>query len=169
MQTNCKNYCIFCSRLCFIFHYGVLCRRVQYFSLGMWPMIWKSVCIHFSKLQPVFPEFIWQLSPSSHAINSRIFSKISQTFTKIVRFFFLFYLLFETNKCFFYLDSTKDTFPFLIEANNNCEWFWKMYGKLLIFGYFSGNVTISTVSVAFVLIMTGEFNVKYLYHAFRVV
>lgn len=55
-----------------------------------------------------------------------------------------------------------------MEANNRCEWIWPFYAKLLLFGYFTGNVMMSIVSVVIVRLIYGNFRVEYLYHAFRV-
>lgn len=53
-------------------------------------------------------------------------------------------------------------------ANEQSEWVWPFYGKLVLFGYILGNITISIASVIFVRLMTGTFDVEYMYHEFRI-
>lgn len=65
------------------------------------------------------------------------------------------------------LDEGQNSFIFLENVNNKCEWMWRNYFKLVMKGFFIATVTISIISVFFCLYMYGNFDPNHLYYPAR--
>lgn len=59
-----------------------------------------------------------------------------------------------------------DSFHFLIETNEFCEWIWPYYFKMMITSVFIA-VVMTIVSILFGFYITGHFTTNYLYRPFR--
>lgn len=67
------------------------------------------------------------------------------------------------------LDEKRDFFAFLMKANVESESFWPTYLKYVVAGFFLSSAANCAVSVLYLRIMNRDFDVKYLYHPYKVV
>lgn len=68
---------------------------------------------------------------------------------------------------FEYIDENDDSFQFLARANSKCEWIWKMYIKLVLFGFPSTTFLAAAASVAICWLAKGNFDAKYLFYPLK--
>lgn len=64
-------------------------------------------------------------------------------------------------------DENDDTFQFLVETNETCEWIWKFYFKFVICGFAVCTLIVSSLSFLFCLLINDHFDSRYVYHPFR--
>lgn len=65
------------------------------------------------------------------------------------------------------LDKNEDSFHFLADANNTCEWMGSIYIKYVM-GIIAGIVTSCFISVIYSWLVNEHLNVKDCFHIFQV-
>lgn len=65
------------------------------------------------------------------------------------------------------LDDGKDSYQFLVKANENGEKMWKLYIKYGIIGHFIGNVIMFVLAIVVCYLTFHQIDVQYLYRPYR--
>lgn len=73
----------------------------------------------------------------------------------------------KISKIFSILDENDDSFKFLVETNNKCEFMWRFYFKFIVGGFAVITVIVATLSTLFCFWFNGDFDPRYVYHPFR--
>lgn len=64
-------------------------------------------------------------------------------------------------------DDGKDSFQFLVKANDKCEKMWKLYIKYGIVGHFIGNIFMFVLAIVGCYLTYQRIDVQYLYRPYR--
>lgn len=109
---------------------------------------------------------------------SKIFTNLSEIYKSSENhfdFFFsrwtlkclIFIIIFFSMKFRLNSDENENSFEFLAQANNSSEWIWKMYIKLVLFGFPCTTFSAAAASVAICWLIKRHFDAKFLFYPLK--
>lgn len=158
-----------------------------FFSWNTSQLIWRSVCMPYSKSSAFSDWFTYFWSRSYYATKSWPFLRSSPQSTinvKWIGFKWRFHLFpqniiislklpLKCKKLIQYefsrpnLDTDEIIFRFLVAANDQCEWIWEIYKYIALGGFVACTVAFSAVSLIICYTLNGHFDARFVYHPNR--